>query len=146
MIALHLDNPGMPARARARIQHAIQVQVNQQVAPVWHRPKIRWAKDGIQVIVESQREVWSSCGSTLALACHSVTQSGVPVIWASRGPGLSVSISHEVIETLIEPWLSGYEVCDPVNASSYYVAGVQVADFMMPNLTRSWVDNLDPSL
>src|SRR5262249_30692628 len=91
---------------------------------------------------------------------------GQPYAEVLNGDSLSVTISHEMLEMLVDPWgtrlinaadldpySSGHpvqylvEVCDPCQVFSYPVDGVLVSDFILPsfysaNATRP-VDFLD---
>jgi hypothetical protein len=65
----------------------------------------------------------------------------------AAGVSLSSVLSHETIEAFIDPWANlwadglggesvAFEACDPVEASSYTVFGVEVSNFV----TRAWFD------
>lgn len=77
---------------------------------------------------------------------------GQPYAEAVNGPQLSIGISHELLEMLVDPWGDRFtpaadvdpnhpgrqvfylvEVCDPCEVSSYSVEGVQVSDFILPS-------------
>jgi hypothetical protein len=84
-----------------------------------------------------------------ALGYHDQTPSGQPLIKVfplldkQDGAELSVTISHEVCETLADPngaraaqWTDGkfwaYEVCDAVENTSYLIDGIPVSNFCLP--------------
>ncbi len=84
-----------------------------------------------------------------ALGVHQVTQSGKPLIYdfplldAQDGMPWTVTASHEILETLADPWLRrgaqddngawwAVEVCDAVESDSYDIDGVRVSNFCLP--------------
>ncbi len=77
---------------------------------------------------------------------------GLPYAEAVNGPHLSISISHELLEMLVDPWGNRFtpaadvnpnfpdrqvyylvEVGDPCEVSSYVIDDVQVSDFILPS-------------
>ncbi len=77
---------------------------------------------------------------------------GQPYAEAVNGPRLSIAISHELLEMLVDPWGNRFtpaadvnpekggrqvfylvEVGDPCEVSSYPIDGVQVSDFILPS-------------
>jgi hypothetical protein len=98
-----------------------------------------------------------------ALGYH-VDKNGVPVSYVMLDDGWAVTVSHEVLEMLADPWgnythsarvpdgvdhnkiglkhpatLVHYlvEVCDPCEAITYPVQGVELSDFILPAYYRS---------
>lgn len=88
-----------------------------------------------------------------ALGWHDADQYGVPYgVVYTRDPAepWSVTLSHEVLELLLDPHCNRlaagphpdpseerdvfhwYEACDAVQASTYEIAGVEVSDFVLP--------------
>lgn len=86
-----------------------------------------------------------------ALGYHDTTPAGLPLakvfplLDAEDGPdGLSITLSHELLEMLADPWLTkcvqssvdgkfwAYEVCDAVEADKYEIDGVPVSNFVTP--------------
>src|SRR5215471_17347428 len=84
-----------------------------------------------------------------ALGYHDQTPTGKPYVKVfplldkQDGADLSVTISHEMCETLADPngaraaqWKDGrfwaYEVCDAVEETSYVIDGVKVSNFVLP--------------
>ncbi len=87
-------------------------------------------------------------------AFHMVEHSGIPAgfefpeIASKLGADWSVLLSHEALEMIIDPdvnllvggihprekrtILLSYEVCDPVQSSSYAIEDVQVSNFVLP--------------
>jgi hypothetical protein len=129
--------PGPPT-----VERAITRQINTQVAQYWPTARIVWSASprAIPVHVMSMRTVaakrWCGLG---AGGCHWVGSDGQPIIAVGAQPrGWSGYLSHEVIETVIDPsgWrnISGHlaEVCDPVSQNWYRLGGTWVADFVSP--------------
>lgn len=84
-----------------------------------------------------------------ALGYHDETPSGkpyarvFPLLNAADGVPVSTVISHEILETLVDPnvarcaqWSDSkfwaYEVCDACEATSYSINGVAVSNFVLP--------------
>jgi hypothetical protein len=84
-----------------------------------------------------------------ALGYHDETPNGNPLIKVfplldkTDGGDLSITVSHEICETLADPngaraaqWTDGrfwaYEVCDAVEATSYVIDGIKVSNFCLP--------------
>jgi hypothetical protein len=79
-------------------------------------------------------------------------ENGQPYAEAVNGPQLSIAISHELLEMLVDPWGDRFtpavaidpaaqgrqvfylvEVADPCEISNYAINGVQVSDFILPS-------------
>lgn len=84
-----------------------------------------------------------------ALGVHQVTATGMPLMFdfplldAQDGVPWTVTASHEILETLADPWLRrgaqdddgawwAIEVCDAVEADTYVIDGVVVSNFCLP--------------
>jgi len=84
-----------------------------------------------------------------ALGYHDKTSKNLPVMKvfpeldAGDGMHWSVTASHELLETLVDPFLQrciqsedgkiwSLEVCDPVEADTYSIDGVMVSNFALP--------------
>ncbi len=128
---------------------AMQVYVNQYVAPVWGTP----AK-----LVKSNRFLkgaWAvvfldNADAPGALAYHELTPEGLPIskvfvkTTLDNGDLVSVSASHELVEMLVDPAINlmttgpdpkiiyAYESADPVEALSFKVNGIPMSDFVYP--------------
>jgi hypothetical protein len=82
---------------------------------------------------------------------------GVDMVRAQGGvflDELSIAMSHEYVETRIDPyadWWAGYdgkkmvalEACDPVQGDSYEIDGIKVASFVGPRWFRGGVGPYD---
>lgn len=128
--------------AAPTVQRAITRQVDSQVAQHWPGARIVWSNSpkAIPVHVLSLRAVATQrwCGAR-AGGCHWVGPNGQPIVAVAGQPqNWSGYLSHEVIETLIDPSgsraLSGRlaEACDPVAQSWYRLDGTWVSDFVYP--------------
>jgi hypothetical protein len=98
------------------------------------------AYDGWPVFVEFDR-----CSGDAG--CHAYNASRIPYVEVSVQPSSyaswTVVLSHEVLETLVDPFLARLagdaevEVCDPAYAYSYRLdGGVLVSDFTLPAFWR----------
>jgi len=131
----------------ARIESAVQHQVNTQVRRWWHSPRIRFGQDGWRVVIVPN-DTPAPDGDP---AWHTLDAQGQPVAYVRYGPSWPVSFSHEVIEMTTDPWLKGLEICDPVEHSSYELRGTWVSDFVLPSFyrtnrgMRSEIDRLAPA-
>lgn len=84
-----------------------------------------------------------------ALGYHDETPAGLPLakvfplLDAQDGSALSVTISHELLEMVADPYLSlavqshdgrfwAYEVCDAVENDQYLIDGIAVSNFVTP--------------
>ncbi len=129
---------------------ALQVYVDKYFAPVWGTPcklvqstgflKGAWAI----VFLETADEPG-------ALAYHDLTPDGLPLAkvfvgtTVEAGESVSVSTSHELAEMLSDPAINmmctgpdpkamyAYENCDPVEALSFKVNGLDMSDFVYPS-------------
>ena len=154
----------------AAMTAAIATQVQNDVAPIWDRApaevvfyadptKVPATAYGVAVVDTIQDQPQG------VLGYH--TEAQVAQVWGvvAAQPELdngwkvltgdwsvSSTLSHEVLETFIDPncnlWASdgqgslySLEVCDPVEAPTYTVSGVSVANFVTP----SWCDPSPPA-
>lgn len=125
---------GLSPDALRRIEHAIVIQ-SRQLRRYWGTPVARFGPGGIPVTLEE---------TTWAFAGHDLSRNHPYIaISVESLPGLgnrwwdadwwSMSLSHEILETLADPRLTSREVCDPVNDRSYRIKGVLVSDFVRPS-------------
>ena len=129
-----------------RVERAITTQINDQVGPLWRTPRIYFAKTGsagIVVLLEGAESVAQQCEAPLHSVdgCHWF-RNGVVYLSVAR-VGWSRTLSHELIEGLVDPngdlYSNGIllEPCDPVNSQLYLIHGVWVSDFVLP----AWFGN-----
>ena len=141
---------GVPHDQLQQIADALQQQVDNDFAPVWGmRADISAPAPG-DVVPADAWPVKVVDSLTGAGGVH-LDDHGQPYAEAVNGQGLSISISHEVLEMLADPWGNRFtlgpdidpynpgrqvfylvEVCDPCQASSYPIGDVQVSDFVLP--------------
>jgi hypothetical protein len=139
---------------------AVALQVSRDLAPVW--------KVDADVIFQQTPPAgaWvctlvdgAPPASGYPLGTHTVGTDGTPtctvnaglVVQSQLGP-VSMPLSHEIIEMLVDPYLSSMtlapasdptsatvylrEPCDPVAAYGYLINGVTVSDFTYPDFWR----------
>jgi hypothetical protein len=140
----------VPLDQLRQIADALQQQVDNDFAPIWGvRADISAPAPG-DVIPPDALPVNVIDSLAGAGGVHLDNQ-GNPYAEAVKGPGLSISISHEVLEMLADPWGNRFvlspdidpaypgrqvfylvEVCDPCEVSSYPIGDVPVSDFVFP--------------
>jgi hypothetical protein len=141
----------VPPGQLGQIADALQQQLDNHFAPAWGvRADISApaAKDAIPSGALHVNVVDSLPG---AGGVH-LDDQGKPYAEAVNGPNLSVAISHEVLEMLVDPWGNRFtpgpaidphfpdrhvfylvEVGDSCEVSNYPIGGVQVSDFILPS-------------
>jgi hypothetical protein len=133
---------------------ALQGQVDNDFGPAWHTgAKIDFVAStssppaGVWVVA-----VLNNSDQAGALGYHDLTPDGLPLGKVFAGTDrqynqqVSVTVSHEVLEMLGDPWINlsaqsddgkfyGWEACDAVEADSlgYEIDGVLVSDFVTPH-------------
>ena len=128
---------------------AMQVYVDEYVAPVWGTPAKLVKTTGFQ------KGAWAmvfldDADQPDALAYHDLTPDGLPEAKVfvrttlANNDLVSVSASHELVEMLVDPAINlmttgpnpkiiyAYESADPVEALSFDVNGIQMSDFVYP--------------
>jgi hypothetical protein len=128
---------------------AMQVYVDQHVAPVWGTPAKLVKSTGFL------KDCWAvvfldDADQPGALAYHDLTPDGLPLskvfvrTTVQAGEKVSVSASHELVEMLVDPAINimttgpdpktvyAYESADPVEALSFDVNGIAMSDFVYP--------------
>lgn len=121
----------------ARVEQAIENQINGPVRRYWHTPKIRFGAGGWKLALSYAYP--GPCYST-ALGCHSYDSNNQPLMWVTthgewwRGlpPTWTITFSHEVVETLVAEQ-GGPEVCDDINAEYQASNDVMLAGFEEPD-------------
>jgi len=128
---------------------AMQVYIDEHVAPVWGTPAKLIKTTGFQ------KGAWAmvfldDADQPDALAYHDLTPDGLPEAKVFVKTTLadhelvSVSASHELVEMLVDPAINlmttgpdpkviyAYESADPVEALSFEVDGIAMSDFVYP--------------
>jgi hypothetical protein len=145
-----------------RMVNACNIQVKRDVAPIWDATpwsvkyyENKLPKNSISIVI------FDNADEADTLGYHSETPDGKrygrvfvnPILRSggdilSKPNSVSVTLSHEVLEAFIDPdinlWAEddkgrmwAYEICDPVEATSYRIANVAVSNFV----TRLWFDS-----
>jgi len=142
---------GVPSATLQQIAAALQQQVDKDFAPVWG---VRADISAMAAGDPAPSGMWpikivDAIGG--AGGVHLDNQ-GQPYAEAVNGPQLSIAISHELLEMLVDPWGNRFtpaadldpasdghqvfyllEVGDPCEVSSYDIGGVAVSDFILPS-------------
>ncbi len=126
---------------------ALQVYIDSYLVPAWNCPATLTLTDG--PVSGSWGIVFlDDADSPGALAYHT-TDDGFPLskifvrTVQQAGESLSVSVSHELAEMLVDPDCTlvairsngdqvAYEVCDPCEETTFLVNGSQFSDFVLP--------------
>jgi hypothetical protein len=138
---------------------AVQMQVSRDFYPIYKIDAnlLVFTPDQISSIPSDyfQVAILDTSDQAGALGYHSLTSSGMPFakVFAKTSQDYNLSwtttFSHEVLETLADPWAElsillqtsnttgnviAFEVCDPVQDDSfaYRINGVSVSDFVYP--------------
>lgn len=142
---------GTPKAELSRAASALQRQVLEHFFPAWGvSATVRTAAasgpaNGDDWVLELRR-VPTVDG---ALGVHQVTATGMPLMFdfplldAQDGVPWTVTASHEILETLADPWLRrgvqdddgawwAVEICDAVETDTYVIDGVEVSNFCLP--------------
>lgn len=151
--AIAIDNvdTDVPAEDVVRAAAALQRQVLEHFFPWWGvsatvRATASSGPPGPDDWILELRKVPTVSG---ALGIHQVTESGHPLMYdfpvldTQDGVPWTVTASHEILETLADPWLRrgvqddngvwwAVEVCDAVEADTYLIDKVHVSNFCLP--------------
>lgn len=151
LVALTEDQPILSMATLSQIAAALQKQVTRDFAPLWHQSAIVAAFPSPDAVPLGY---WSiiikhDLGEPGALGFHTDAH-GQPValVDGSQSPEeIATTCSHELLETLADPWGSRLvvctvpdvgrvrvlvEVCDPPEAYTYEVDGWPLSDFVEP--------------
>jgi hypothetical protein len=143
----------VPAGQLEHIAAALQQQVDNHFAPAWGVRADISAPAAGEVPPPGAWQVSVVDSVPDAGGVH-LDNAGVPYAQAVFGPQLSIAISHEVLEMLVDPLGNRFalgpdidpsfqgqvhevfylvEVCDPCEVTSYAIGDVQVSDFVYPS-------------
>ena len=138
-----INDAGVPRGEIARVEHAVQAQVNTEVRPAWRNvPRMRFGPDGETVVLVRDDGIDGENGYHLGPGSAPVPLPGIntrrpyAVVATQEGGDWpwSIAFSHETIEMLADP--SGrdhrMEICDPVERFSYKLRRTWVSDFVLP--------------
>jgi len=137
---------------------AIQIQVLRDFAPIWGKVAKLWtfSKETVVPPAYWQLVITDDADVADALGYHETTASGQPLgkVFAqttiAAGLNWSVTISHELLEMLVDPWINvaaefddatgaptkfySSECCDAPEDDqfAYLINGISVSDFVTP--------------
>jgi hypothetical protein len=133
-----------------KIAAAVGKQVQRDFYPIWGRDAVVSAFASTADIPSDYWpvKIQDDIGQPEASGFHT-DANGQPYALCEAGPDVSTTVSHETLEMLADPFgnrlIAGQspvaaqgrvrflcEVCDPSEAQSYTVNGVQVSDFYCP--------------
>jgi len=146
----------------AAIIPALQTQCDRDFCPVWKCGAVRLrfaAKTEKLSATAWLMGIYDDADQAGALGYHDVTANGTPLgkVFAKTtiddGGSWTVTVSHELLEILADPWIVScviddssnrvfaLEVCDAVEADElgYKIGGVQLSDFVLPGFFESGV-------
>jgi hypothetical protein len=138
----------------AALAHQLGYHVQQSYRAV--ATPVKWYTTGFFPLSAWPVYILKDSDEAGALGYHDLDPAGRPygrVFSAptdAAGVSLSSVVSHEVVEAFVDPWANlwadgaggvsvAFEACDPVEASTYEIAGVEVSNFV----TRAWFDQND---
>ena len=136
-----VNQAGVSQHALARVEHAVSEQ-SVELGRYWRTPTVVWGAGGwpVYLVVHTGAQVLVNNGATALPtdAYHWMSATG-PQIFVPTDGNASINglwsqyVSHEVMETLVDPSGLAFEVCDPVGTSEYKLDGVWVSDFVFPS-------------
>lgn len=157
---IHVTNKSnLPAEVVTRALEAVQAQVREDAAPFWY-VWVELTTEGsvadADATLELERERDDDDGDLLGehWADDIFPRARVHVGEATKLGEWTVTLSHEVLEMVANPWVRRWapgprrfpgcawdlrfylvagEICDPVSASTYEKDGVLVSDFVLPS-------------
>ena len=134
---------------------ALQRQINEHLLPIWNRSASLRIIGHRSDLVDGEicAEILDTTDYPGLNGYHLCEQGGQPSIRVFARTAVehdmdpTMVISHEIIETLVNPLANAYvlrqlgsgkgllyamEACDPVQRTCYYIDGVSVSDFVTP--------------
>lgn len=152
LVALTAEPGLVSAHELAVVAAALQTQITNDVARVWHTPATVAAfPDPSRIPAGYWPIIVKADLNEPGAAGYHADRLGQPVSYVQAGDGWSVTASHELVEMLVDPWGRrlvtcpdprgaelGHahvlvEACDPCEALTYPVLGVNVSDFVLPS-------------
>lgn len=134
----------------AKLVSALQAYVNDHIVPIWGT-KARIVQSKGFVKGAWAIGIFDNADIANTLGYHDLTPEGLPLgmvfaktIRESKA-SLSITISHELAEMLVDPAINlmatgpdvkavyAYEVADPVQATSFLVNGFKMSNFVYPS-------------
>lgn len=118
-----------------RAEAAVSLQ-SVQLSNYWHTPKAIWGPGGWPVyLVVHTNEPALTPGTTASYhyLLNGIEQLYVATNGAQGGNSWEVNLSHEVMESLVDPAPpAAPEVADPVEGDTYAIDGIWLSDFVTP--------------
>jgi hypothetical protein len=135
---------------------ALQHQIRNDFSPIWGPDALLYVDRNNVPLLPAKfwvLGVFETPDQPGALGYHDLTPGGQPVmkvfVSVSKSAGVSLSsvMSHELLETLVDPFLGSLavndhgngtgtaysmEVCDAVEADSYVFQGIELSNFVTP--------------
>jgi hypothetical protein len=163
-VALVDDTKAIDHAQLVEVAGALNEQVQADFAPKWHVRATVGVYDEVPPNTWGIH-IQSKLDEPGALGYHT-DQNHVPISYVMITDGWPATVSHELLEMLADPWGSRLhraglpagledqaqslglrtqhsyvhyllEVCDPCEATSYEVGGVQLSDFLLPSWYRT---------
>jgi hypothetical protein len=136
---------------------ALQIQLDQHVAPAWGQTA-QLATDTSPQVGREEIALVDSETQADALGWHTETAQLVPqgiiqvAYTIANGDKWQSTLSHEVVEQLLNPWVDRYviapwlgrtavlpqEGADAVEGDEYEINGVPVSNFVLPAWFQAW--------
>jgi hypothetical protein len=129
-----------------QVDRAVEYQVNHQLHRLWHTPLVRFDAPSTEtesggswhVDVLPTTKVWYGFFNSASGFHLPGPPIDIEVAGRSKTMPMSLILSHEVIEALVDPrgnqTIDGVlsEVCDPAEQPAYQINGITVSNFVTP--------------
>ena len=151
----------------AKAVAACQAQISNDFAPVWNQTALLIQMTDADVKANRvppgwwQQIIGDDADAAGVLGYHQTDPANVPQGFvfaktdATYGLSWTVTLSHELLEQIVDPWVAGValkqtseteataialEVADPVedDAMGYLIDGVRVSNFVFPRYFQGW--------
>jgi hypothetical protein len=142
------DEVGLTPEDLLPIAAALQVHVQRDLGPAWGVQAAVSAFTSLEAVPQGTWPVAVTNRADLPVDGFHFVMSGLPFGIVGNTDDLSVVLSHEISEMLVDPFgqltITGpaltdngavdylVEVCDACEGKTYYINGVAVADFVLP--------------
>lgn len=142
-----VNNAHVPPKRAAALQRALARQ-SVQLAQAWGTPCVYWGDSGWYLYLEPNV---TGFGGHFApedaepdaffpeAVCPRRPDPSQACAEIGVGQNWTTQASHELLETLVDPGMQGYEVCDPVEEEMYLLDGVWVSDWVEPGLRHDFL-------
>ena len=159
VLAIYSESPLISLADLKPVAEAIQIQVSRDLQPHWNVDATIIAVESVaQVPKGAWRAVVKDRLEYDVYGYHIVDEFNVPIAYLRWQPNWTVTLSHEIVETLVNPYgnrvMSGHEfygeprdndptndveylveISDPSQTANdgYEIKGVRVSDFFLPS-------------